>query len=112
MINALVVFMGVCHVYVLQDGGKNVRHIAPSKIVKTPFMKIYEYMVLYMKNELRYLFVTALVNQLKFPSAYTHYFYLVILHLFKHVQRKESVVVQVGVYEFFCMVLMKNGPKL
>ncbi|KAI8372978.1 CCR4-Not complex component, Not1-domain-containing protein [Radiomyces spectabilis] len=70
LINALVFYVGVTAI----GNGTPVHQGAP--------MELYQYLLGALDSEGRYLFLSAIANQLRYPNSHTHYFSCVLLYLF------------------------------
>ncbi|RUS19853.1 hypothetical protein BC937DRAFT_86816 [Endogone sp. FLAS-F59071] len=69
-INALVLYVGIQAI----TQGAPITHSAP--------MDIFQQLLLDLDSEGRYLFLSAIANQLRYPNSHTHYFSCVLLYLF------------------------------
>ncbi|KAI7893233.1 CCR4-Not complex component, Not1-domain-containing protein [Mucor mucedo] len=85
----------------LKEGGYNVELLnavifytgttAISKAIPVqqgPTMTIYQYLLSECDSEGRYLFLSAIANQLRYPNSHTHYFSCVLLYLFGEIQKE------------------------
>lgn len=82
MINALVFYIGAVSV----NEGIPVNQGSP--------VEIFQFLLNELDSEGRYLFVSAIANQLRYPNSHTHYFSCVILYLFAE-SNKEIVKEQI-----------------
>lgn len=82
MMNALVFYIGAIGV----NEGIPVNQGSP--------VEIFQYLLNELDSEGRYLFVSAVANQLRYPNSHTHYFSCVILYLFAE-NNKEIVKEQI-----------------
>ncbi|KAI8598126.1 CCR4-Not complex component, Not1-domain-containing protein [Dissophora ornata] len=90
MINALVMYVGV-------NGATQLHAQTPessSPIVQTPSMDIYQQLLNELDPEGRYLLLSAIANQLRYPNSHTHYFSRVLLYLFYETSQ-ESIKEQI-----------------
>ncbi|KAK3820433.1 MAG: CCR4-Not complex component, Not1-domain-containing protein [Benniella sp.] len=55
---------------------------SPSPIAQTASMDIFQKLLTELDSEGRYLFLSAIANQLRYPNSHTHYFSRVLLYLF------------------------------
>jgi CCR4-NOT transcription complex subunit 1 len=78
LINALVLYVGTQAIPQLQNKGVSMSTIAPS-----PHMDIFQNLAVNLDTEGRYLFLTAIANQLRYPNNHTHYFSCALLYLFR-----------------------------
>ncbi|BFZ13285.1 hypothetical protein BsWGS_16323 [Bradybaena similaris] len=78
LINALVLYVGMQAIPQLQNKGVSMSTIAP-----TPHMDIFQNLAVNLDTEGRYLFLTAVANQLRYPNSHTHYFSCALLYLFR-----------------------------
>jgi len=78
LINAMVLYIGTQAIPMLATKGVSMSTIAPS-----PHMDIFENLAATLDTEGRYLFLTAIANQLRYPNSHTHYFSCTLLYLFK-----------------------------
>jgi len=78
LINALVLYVGTQAIPLLQNKGVSMSTIAPSS-----HMDIFENLAVNLDTEGRYLFLTAIANQLRYPNSHTHYFSCTLLYLFR-----------------------------
>ncbi|KAL1917446.1 uncharacterized protein VTP21DRAFT_3839 [Calcarisporiella thermophila] len=78
VINSLVLYLGIQAIGQLQNGTEggvnNLAHSAP--------MSIYQHLLTELDPEGRYLLLSAIANQLRYPNNHTHYFSCVLLYLF------------------------------
>ncbi|GAB1606660.1 Hypothetical predicted protein [Argonauta hians] len=79
LINALVLYVGTQAIdYIHNTGYKpSMRTIA-----HTSHMDIFQNLAVDLDTEGRYLFLTAITNQLRYPNSHTHYFSCTLLYLF------------------------------
>nr|QOW64962.1 hypothetical protein [Lymnaea stagnalis] len=78
LINALVLYVGTQAIPLLQNKGVSMSTIAPSS-----HMDIFQNLAVNLDTEGRYLFLTAIANQLRYPNSHTHYFSCTLLYLFR-----------------------------
>ncbi|KAG0358226.1 hypothetical protein BG005_002580 [Podila minutissima] len=90
MINALVLYVGINGIAQLH--AKTPQSSSP--IAHTPSMDIYQQLLNELDSEGRYLFLSAIANQLRYPNSHTHYFSRVLLYLF-YETTQESIKEQV-----------------
>lgn len=93
MINALVLYVGINGIAQLH--AKTPQSSSP--IAHTPSMDIYQQLLNELDSEGRYLFLSAIANQLRYPNSHTHYFSRVLLYLF-YETTQESIKEQVTRY--------------
>lgn len=78
VINALVLYVGIQAIGQLHNksaqGTPPVTHSAP--------MDIFQQLLIDLDSEGRYLFLSAIANQLRYPNSHTHYFSCILLYLF------------------------------
>ncbi|KAG0300239.1 hypothetical protein BGZ98_009334 [Dissophora globulifera] len=66
-----------------QDGSStSLTSSSPSPIAPTASMDIFQKLLTELDSEGRYLFLSAIANQLRYPNSHTHYFSRVLLYLF------------------------------
>jgi CCR4-NOT transcription complex subunit 1 len=103
MINSLVLYVGVngiaqLHASKSEDNSGNnsdnnldkassspqtgASSSSPSPIAQTASMDIFQKLLTELDSEGRYLFLSAIANQLRYPNSHTHYFSRVLLYLF------------------------------
>ncbi|CAO3593285.1 unnamed protein product [Absidia cylindrospora] len=70
MINALVFYIGVTSISQNIPGNQGAA------------IKIFQHLLVELDSEGRYLFLSAIANQLRYPNSHTHYFSCVLLYLF------------------------------
>ncbi|CAO3623766.1 unnamed protein product [Mucor hiemalis] len=70
LINSIVFYVGIW----------TINKAAPMH--KGPAMEIYQHLLSELNSEGRYLFLSAIANQLRYPNSHTHYFSCVLLYLF------------------------------
>ncbi|KAF9430928.1 hypothetical protein BGZ94_002057 [Podila epigama] len=90
MINALVLYVGINGIAQLH--AKTPQSSSP--IAHTPSMDIYQQLLNELDSEGRYLFLSAIANQLRYPNSHTHYFSRVLLYLF-YETTQESIKEQI-----------------
>jgi CCR4-NOT transcription complex subunit 1 len=78
MINALVLYVGVQAIADCQNEPQQ----GFTPITHSPQMDIFQQLLVDLDTEGRYLFLTAVANQLRYPNSHTHYFSCVLLYLF------------------------------
>ncbi|XP_055890770.1 CCR4-NOT transcription complex subunit 1-like isoform X2 [Biomphalaria glabrata] len=78
LINALVLYVGTQAIPLLLTKGVSMSTIAPSS-----HMDIFQNLAVNLDTEGRYLFLTAIANQLRYPNSHTHYFSCALLYLFR-----------------------------
>ncbi|CAB4419785.1 unnamed protein product [Rhizophagus irregularis] len=78
VINALVLYVGIQAISQLHNksnqGSNTLTHSAP--------MDIFQQLLIDLDSEGRYLFLSAIANQLRYPNSHTHYFSCILLYLF------------------------------
>ncbi|KAG0047310.1 hypothetical protein BGZ83_007625 [Gryganskiella cystojenkinii] len=79
MMNALVLYVGVQGIAQLHSKTDSQ---SSSPIAHTPSMDVYQQLLMALDREGRYLFLSAIANQLRYPNSHTHYFSRVLLYLF------------------------------
>lgn len=79
LINALVLYVGTQAIQHVHSKGQtpSMSTIAPSS-----HMDIFQNLAVNLDTEGRYLFLTAISNQLRYPNSHTHYFSCTLLYLF------------------------------
>ncbi|PVD20962.1 hypothetical protein C0Q70_19125, partial [Pomacea canaliculata] len=79
LINALVLYVGTQAIQHVHSKGQtpSISTIAPSS-----HMDIFQNLAVNLDTEGRYLFLTAISNQLRYPNSHTHYFSCTLLYLF------------------------------
>ncbi|XP_076470610.1 CCR4-NOT transcription complex subunit 1-like isoform X2 [Babylonia areolata] len=79
LVNALVLYVGTQAIQHVNSKGQtpSMNTIAPS-----PHMDIFQNLAVNLDTEGRYLFLTAISNQLRYPNSHTHYFSCCLLYLF------------------------------
>ncbi|KAF1807095.1 Not1 transcription factor [Mucor lusitanicus] len=77
LVNAVVFYLGTTTI-----SKKTTFHQGPA-------MEIYQYLLSELDSEGRYLFLSAIANQLRYPNSHTHYFSCVLLYLF--VESKKDI---------------------
>jgi CCR4-NOT transcription complex subunit 1 len=75
LLNALVVYLGA-------QGVLHMQASSPVPIESTPSMDIFKHLTTALDAEGRYLLVSAMANQLRYPNSHTRYFSTVVLLLF------------------------------
>jgi len=75
-INALVLFVGAQAIMTKANAQLMLNHNGPD-------FAIFSHLSQELDSEGRYLFFNALANQLRYPNSHTHYFGIVLLHLFE-----------------------------
>ncbi|KAF9585097.1 hypothetical protein BGW38_003916, partial [Lunasporangiospora selenospora] len=78
VINSLVMYVGVNGIEQLHSKPAQ----SSSPIANTPSMDLFQYLLNELDSEGRYLFLSAIANQLRYPNSHTHYFSRVLLYLF------------------------------
>ncbi|KAK9712477.1 CCR4-NOT core subunit cdc39 [Basidiobolus ranarum] len=78
VINSLVLYVGTQAIAQLQ----NKTHQGTSPITHSAPMDIFQQLLIDLDSEGRYLFLSAIANQLRYPNNHTHYFSCVLLYLF------------------------------
>ncbi|KAK9702694.1 CCR4-NOT core subunit cdc39 [Basidiobolus ranarum] len=89
-INSLVLYVGTQAIAQLQ----NKAHQSTSPIAHSAPMDIFQQLLMDLDSEGRYLFLSAIANQLRYPNNHTHYFSCVLLYLFSE-GTQESIKEQV-----------------
>ena len=77
LINALVLYVGQAAIQSISP-----KHINITTIAHSSHMDIFQNLAVDLDTEGRYLFLNALVNQMRYPNANTHYFSCTLLYLF------------------------------
>ncbi|KAH3766506.1 CCR4-NOT transcription complex subunit 1 [Pelomyxa schiedti] len=77
LINSLVLYVGMQAISNLHN-----KNGQSSNISQTAPMGIFQFLIMYLDNEGRFLFLNAIANQLRYPNTHTHYFSCVLLYLF------------------------------
>ncbi|ORY06821.1 Not1-domain-containing protein [Basidiobolus meristosporus CBS 931.73] len=90
VINSLVLYVGTQAIAQLQ----NKTHQGTSPITHSAPMDIFQQLLIDLDSEGRYLFLSAIANQLRYPNNHTHYFSCVLLYLFAE-GSQESIKEQV-----------------
>ncbi|KAI9365956.1 CCR4-Not complex component, Not1-domain-containing protein [Zopfochytrium polystomum] len=105
-INALVLYVGVQAItqtqskHLQQQGGAApIAHSAP--------MDIFQQLVVDLDTEGRYLFLSAIANQLRYPNSHTHYFSCVLLYLFAEASQE---IIQEQITRVLIERLIVNRP--
>ncbi|KAJ3299964.1 hypothetical protein HK104_005661 [Borealophlyctis nickersoniae] len=102
-INALVLYVGVQAIMHPQNrplqGPAPITHSAP--------MDIFQQLVVDLDTEGRYLFLSAIANQLRYPNSHTHYFSCVLLYLFAEANQE---VIQEQITRVLIERLIVNRP--
>ncbi|ESO94093.1 hypothetical protein LOTGIDRAFT_239532 [Lottia gigantea] len=86
LINALVLYVGTQAISSIQAKGQvtSMGTIAPSSHVD-----IFQYLAVNLDTEGRYLVLTAIANQLRYPNSHTHYFSCCMLYLFAQANNEQ-----------------------
>ncbi|KAK6167378.1 hypothetical protein SNE40_021420 [Patella caerulea] len=86
LINALVLYVGTQAIHFIHGKGQSssMGTIAPSS-----HMDIFQNLAVNLDTEGRYLFLTAIANQLRYPNSHTHYFSCTILYLFAQANNEQ-----------------------
>lgn len=84
LINALALYIGITDMAKHGPG-------AASK-VGSPAQKLMTHVTVSLSAEGRYVFLSALANQLRFPSSHTHYFSCMLLNVFFEVQQDATII--------------------
>ncbi|XP_046333509.2 CCR4-NOT transcription complex subunit 1-like isoform X5 [Haliotis rufescens] len=79
LINALVLYVGTQAIQFIHTKGQTP---AISTIAPSSHMDIFQNLAVNLDTEGRYLFLTAIANQLRYPNSHTHYFSCTLLYLF------------------------------
>ena len=74
-INLMVLYIGLIAI-------KQQAQLETTAVAKSLPMELIQYLISDLDSEGRYLFINAIVNQLRYPNNHTHYFNSVLLHLF------------------------------
>ncbi|KAI9341268.1 CCR4-Not complex component, Not1-domain-containing protein [Zopfochytrium polystomum] len=102
-INALVLYVGVQAITQSQSkavqGNPPITHSAP--------MDIFQQLVVDLDTEGRYLFLSAIANQLRYPNSHTHYFSCVLLYLFAEASQE---IIQEQITRVLIERLIVNRP--
>ncbi|CAG8484109.1 12575_t:CDS:10 [Ambispora gerdemannii] len=77
IINALVLYVGIQAINQLQDNKQST-----ASLTHSASMEIFRQLLNNLDSEGRYLFLSAIANQLRFPNSHTHYFSCILLYLF------------------------------
>ncbi|KAG0225949.1 hypothetical protein BGW41_004453 [Actinomortierella wolfii] len=93
MINSLVLYVGIHGIGQLQAKSSQ-QGSTSSPIAQTASMDIFQQLVNELDAEGRYLFLSSIANQLRYPNSHTHYFSRVLLYLF-YETNQESIKEQV-----------------
>nr|KAJ3421725.1 hypothetical protein HK105_002492 [Polyrhizophydium stewartii] len=104
VINALVLYVGVQAIAQAQhkqqvQGTSPITHSAP--------MDIFQQLVVDLDTEGRYLFLSAIANQLRYPNSHTHYFSCVLLYLFAEASQE---IIQEQITRVLVERLIVNRP--
>ncbi|KAJ3214619.1 hypothetical protein HDU67_001427 [Dinochytrium kinnereticum] len=103
VINALVLYVGVQAITQAQSkplqGSPPITHSAP--------MDIFQQLIVDLDTEGRYLFVSAIANQLRYPNSHTHYFSCVLLYLFAEANQE---IIQEQITRVLIERLIVNRP--
>lgn len=91
MMNALVLYVGVQGIAQLHSKTDSQ---SSSPIAHTASMDVYQQLLMALDREGRYLFLSAIANQLRYPNSHTHYFSRVLLYLFFE-SEQESIKEQI-----------------
>ena len=86
MINALVLYVGSHAIRFLKDEG---REISITEVYRQRHMNIFLSMAIHFNTEARYLYLSAMTNQLRYPNSHTAYFHCVLLNLFAETGRAD-----------------------
>ncbi|OQV15954.1 CCR4-NOT transcription complex subunit 1 [Hypsibius exemplaris] len=95
MLNALVLYLGQQAVQALTTKGIQINS---TSVAHSSHMDIIQNLAINFDNEGRFLLVNALVSHLRYPNIHTHYYYCVILHLFRDMsnhQHLQELIVRV-----------------
>ncbi|XP_013775386.2 CCR4-NOT transcription complex subunit 1-like [Limulus polyphemus] len=79
LINALVWYVGIQAISYIKSKGQTP---GMGTITHTSHMDIFQNLAVDLDTEGRYLFLNAIVNQLRYPNSHTHYFSCTLLYLF------------------------------
>ncbi|KAL8602659.1 CCR4-NOT transcription complex subunit 1 [Nucella lapillus] len=94
LVNALVLYVGTQAIQHVSSKGQtpSMNTIAPS-----PHMDIFQNLAVNLDTEGRYLFLTAITNQLRYPNSHTHYFSCCLLYLFAqaHIEAVKEQITRV-----------------
>ncbi|KAL5134610.1 CCR4-NOT transcription complex subunit 1 [Glycine soja] len=88
LINSLVLYVGMQAIHQLQERTPHTQTSANAVPVVALFsvdtaLDIFKTLIVDLDSEGRYLFLNAIANQLRYPNTNTHYFSLLLLHLFE-----------------------------
>ena len=103
MINSLVMYVGVQAI--AQSQQKQLQGV--STITQSAPMDIFQQLVVDLDTEGRYLFLTAIANQLRYPNSHTHYFSCVLLYLFAEASQE---IIQEQITRVLIERLIVNRP--
>ncbi|KAJ3055880.1 hypothetical protein HK097_008877 [Rhizophlyctis rosea] len=103
-INSLVLFVGVQAI--LQAQARPTQG-APAPIAPGAPMDIFQTLVVELDTEGRYLVVSAIANQLRYPNSHTHYFSCVLLYLFAEANQE---IIQEQITRVLIERLIVNRP--
>ncbi|XP_068115836.1 CCR4-NOT transcription complex subunit 1-like [Hyperolius riggenbachi] len=76
LMNALVIYVGTLHNH---NKGSTP---SMSTVTHSAYMDVFQYLLVDLDTEGRYIFLNAITNQLRYPNSHTHYFCCIMLHLF------------------------------
>ncbi|KAI8909736.1 CCR4-Not complex component, Not1-domain-containing protein [Gorgonomyces haynaldii] len=103
VINALVLYVGVQAIAQAQNklvqGAPPVSHNIP--------MDIFQHLAVDLDNEGRYIFLSAIANQLRYSNSHTHYFSVVLLYLFEEASKP---IIQEQITRVLVERLIVNRP--
>ncbi|KAJ3332113.1 hypothetical protein HDU76_001257 [Blyttiomyces sp. JEL0837] len=103
VINALVLYVGIQAIAQVQSkplqGSAPMAHSAP--------MDIFQQLIVDLDTEGRYLFLSAMANQLRYPNSHTHYFSCVLLYLFAEASQE---IIQEQITRVLIERLIVNRP--
>ncbi|KAL3860717.1 hypothetical protein ACJMK2_010802 [Sinanodonta woodiana] len=110
LINALVLYVGTQAINYINSKG-----LTPSMstIAHSSHMDIFQNLAVDLDTEGRYLFLTAVCNQLRYPNSHTHYFSCTLLYLFAEANTEaiqEQITRQSIAGEADCQSTSSMGP--
>jgi CCR4-NOT transcription complex subunit 1 len=79
VMNAVVMYVGIRAIAAIHEKGQR---ISLETVAHTSYMDIFQNLAVSLCTEGRYLLFNAIVNQLRYPNAHTHYFGCTLLYLF------------------------------
>ncbi|KAF8103354.1 hypothetical protein N665_0188s0292 [Sinapis alba] len=100
LINSLVLYTGMQAIQQLQQAGE-------TKTQNVGALQMFKYLSTELDMEGRYLFLTAIANQLRYPNNHTHYFSFIMLFLYIET---DQVVIQEQITRVLLERLIVNRP--